>query len=150
MIEYRKGSVFDATREGKSVVLAHACNCRGRWGSGVALSFKGFYPKAHSHYVESCMRYEKKNLGSTLLVQDGNAFVACMFTSDGYADQVDSVESILYNTELALKDLLHKASNLEIHMPKINSNLFRVPWEMTEALLLKHVPEGTKVVVWEL
>lgn len=151
MIEYRKGSVFNAALEGKQVVLAHACNCKGRWGSGVAVGFRENYQNAHNHYKDHCAKYGEENLGTTLLVRDkDNVFVACVFTSNGYGDTLDSEESILFNTELAIKDLLHKSSNLEIHMPKINSNLFRVPWEKTEAILNRLVPADKLVVVWEL
>ncbi len=150
MIIYKKGSIFSAAGQEKQVILAHACNCKGRWGSGVAVGFRNNYQNAYNHYMDHCAKYGVENLGTTLLVRDkDNVFVACLFTSDGYADTLDSEESILYNTELAIKDLVLKSSNLEIHMVKINSGLFRVPWEKTEEILKKFVPEDKVVVVWE-
>lgn len=151
MIEYRKGSVFDAMLGRKPVILAHSCNCKGRWGSGVAIGFRENFQNAHNHYVDSCLKYHDENLGTTLLVEDrDNVRVACMFTSSGYGETLDSKESILKNTELAVGNLLHQSEGLEIHMPKINAGLFKVPWEETEAILKKVVPENQKVIVWEL
>ena len=51
-LEYVKGSVFDAP---KGVILAHACNAQGSWGSGVALEFKKRFPDAYAYYHKTCV-----------------------------------------------------------------------------------------------
>lgn len=149
MIVYKKGSVFDILEENRPVILTHAVNCKGVWGSGIAKYFKDIFPSSFLHYQAQCKKYGKENLGSTYIIRDGSVHIACMFTSDGYGENVDSEESILFNTELAIKSLLSKSSNMEIHMPKINSGLFNVPWEKTEEILNRCIAEQI-VVVWEV
>lgn len=62
--------------------------------------------------------------------------VGCLFTSKDYGTKVDPPQEIIENTKWAIKDLLTKTT-MKIAMPKINSGLFKVPWEETEAVLNK-------------
>jgi ADP-ribose 1''-phosphate phosphatase len=155
MIEHRKGSLFDAP---DGAILAHACNAKGIWGSGIAKQFKERFPGNYDSYAWHCQRNSRPEslVGTTLLLgAEAPNFegwgIACMFTSKGYGRDVDPPEEILLSTQCAFTDLLSQAPlGCEIHMPKINSGLFNVPWEETQYELesvLEDWPHN-KVVVW--
>lgn len=128
-------------------VLAHACNCKGVWGSGVAKTFHEKFPKAYEVYKDYCTKNGSNSLGRCLLIDNDNISIACLFTSDGYGQYVDSPEKILHHTDLAIKDLFRQTSKI-INMPKINSGLFKVPWEDTEKVIRKNKPMSTIVNVY--
>lgn len=149
MIEHRIGNLFDAP---VGSILAHACNGKGTWGGGIAAEFKKRRPAEYVIYHDRCAREKKTSnlVGQCIFAGD----VACLITSDGFGARVDSPESILGATEAALGDLFYRAQVLsqEIHMPKINSGLFCVPWELTEAVIERVLAKykNVKVVVWSL
>lgn len=154
-IEYIKGDLF--TTSPSSCVLAHSCNCQGRWGSGVAAGFKVHFPDAYKVYHEHCKQYKTEKeqranlLGKTLLIEtkreagiSGNVenpvvYIACLFTSCGYGRTVDKPNLIVAATASAIADLRSQLRNKEIelpiHIPRINSGLFHVPWEQTAEIL---------------
>lgn len=141
-IVYVKGNLFDAPYD---QLLVHACNCQGVWGSGVAAEFKRQYPTEYALYKMWCENRPKKHLiGTTLLVNQ----VGCLFTSVDYGVNVDSVTRIVENTKYALNDL-QRFTTMDIAMPKINSGLFKVPWELTEKVILEANLKQT-VYVYEL
>ena len=149
MIEYRKGSVFDAPT---GSLLVHACNCQGVWGSGVARGFKDKFPRAFAVYKKEVTSSDK--IGKHLLIGDNAHYIACLMTSKYYGKHKDSVEVILENTRSAISDLfcssILRGSYSEIHSPKINAGLFGVPWGETEKIIKEVIPESFKWVVWEL
>lgn len=157
-IEYRKGNLFSAP---KGVMLLHACNCQGRWGSGIALQFYHRFPQAYLAYNKHCLaklprdRNERSPLvGSHLVVEEKGYGIGCLFTSNAYAQRVDPPNLIVESTARALKSLFADPRAIskypEIHSPKINSNLFRVPWDKTEAVIREHLPKDVRWIVWEL
>jgi ADP-ribose 1''-phosphate phosphatase len=150
-IEYCRGNLFDAplVPYGTSF-LAHACNAQGVWGSGVAAEFKKRYRLEYFDYREFC----QEALGSRSLV--GKCLltgrVACLITSHDFGPRVDEPGMILRATREAFKKLLDMTLPGDvINMPKINSGLFHVPWELTAAVLDECLVEfpGVKVVIWE-
>lgn len=155
MIEYRKGDLFNA--EGDNTILVHACNCEGSWGAGIAAEFKRRYPKYYSEYEDYCYKYDKTLLGMAIqfrgFAKDPGQAIACLFTSYGYGTRKDSERLILRRTEAAVNCLLSTLpKGVEVHSPKMNAGLFRVPWEKTESIInncLKKYPD-VKWVVWEL
>jgi ADP-ribose 1''-phosphate phosphatase len=70
-------------------------------------------------------------------VKDLEYDVANMFTSKGYGPQVDSPDLIIIATRDCIAYLENRGIR-EVHMPKINSGAFKVPWEKTEAVLKGH------------
>lgn len=143
-IEYIKSDLFTAPN---TQLLVHACNCQGVWGSGVALQFKArFYTEfqAYKHlsgafdFSDLSSGLEHGLLGKSLIINK----VGCLFTSLDYGKNVDSPEKIISATKTALEDLLNKTT-MDIAMPKINSGLFRVPWEDTERVILDLPDERT-------
>ena len=134
MIEYRKGSVFDAPT---GSLLVHACNCKGVWGSGVAKQFKKNFPNAFELYKDDVTNNDR--IGKSLIVGDGAHYIGCIMTSNGYGKHKDLPEDILKNTRHAIAELfcssIVRGSCQEVHSPKINAGLFNVPWEETERLI---------------
>lgn len=156
-VQYVDDSLF-AVQPGSASLLAHACNCRGTWGAGVAAGFRQKFPAAYSVYRSHCQTHASNPsglLGTCLLIHNtssmpgGEYWIACLFTSVGTGQSVAPPNEILEATRLAVTDLLRQLhthrfiSTLRpgddyipvINMPKINAGLFRVPWERTEAIL---------------
>ncbi|MCJ1403628.1 ADP-ribose 1''-phosphate phosphatase [Xylographa trunciseda] len=149
------GDIFAAPQNG---VLIHACNCRGVWGSGVALEFKKRYPQAFEVYHEECNTpssefHQKSLLGTALLIPpqdedltttaDEGHWIACLFTSVDYGKKVSSELVILESTKKAMADLqkkmkFWKAKGQEfgdLWAVRINSGKFGVPWDRTKRIL---------------
>lgn len=156
MITYIKGDLFSHTSTGAKIFL-HACNCKGSWGAGVATVFKQLFPSTYPPHKAYCQQSKLNEiLGKCQLIESkpadkgfkklGKCYVACAFTSDGFGREVLPPSEILKYTELALKDLEVQVQTMDIetvdgkpviNLPKINSGLFGVPWEDTEAILEK-------------
>ncbi len=130
-----KGSLFDAP---KGSIIVHACNTKGVWGSGIAAVFAKRFPVARNIYATHCQRYGSKLIGTCFLIDAGDYTIGCLFTSKNFGGRVDTPEKILKATRLAIADLIYQNGNglnKPIHMCKINSGLFRVPWKDTKAIL---------------
>ena len=136
----------------------------GAWNSGVAAAFKARYPHAHVVYVAHCRaNTPEKLMGTTLLIppqpcdapaenSNRSHWVACLFTSRDYGNNVDPPQQILAHTASALQHLQRQASAAsesmgEWHSAKINSVRFKVPWEQTVGVIEGAV-DG-EVVVYE-
>lgn len=147
MISYNKGDLFSAPT---GTILAHACNCKGVWGSGIAVEFKKRFPEAFRQYADDCGRYGDSLAGKTRVYREKSYDIACLFTSRGYGEHRDDPFKILEFTKTAMDELIvyARVAGREIDMPKINSGRFAVPWEQTEKLL-----NGTfgnrRIHVWE-
>jgi ADP-ribose 1''-phosphate phosphatase len=129
MIQYKKGSLFDAP---KGSLLVHSCNARGVWGSGIAAEFKRRFPKSFEEYQKYCS-VSRGTTGVSFVTSEN---VGCLFTSNSFGMEVDAPPTIIGNTMLALRDLFkHNHLPQEVHSNKFNSGLFNVPWEYTEAVL---------------
>lgn len=129
MIKYVKGDLFNAN----SGVLAHACNCYGVWGGGIAVAFRKKFPAAYEAYHQHCaLRSPQQLLGTCYLIPDGKFKIACLFTSDN-----SSVDETVAYTKSAMEDLIRQAPDEPISMPKINAGIFAVPWEKTESALVQ-------------
>lgn len=151
-INYKNGDLFNAPQK---TVLVHSCNCKGVWGAGVASSFRLLFPKAYHTYRQHCFNNGSDILGSTLLIPTPNYTIGCLITSDGYGNKRDSEKEILINTESAINSMLLAVNDLEIneiHSPKINSGLFGVPWNKTEAVIQSQLNLFPKInwTVWTL
>jgi ADP-ribose 1''-phosphate phosphatase len=158
MISYIKGDLFTHSPASKTAVtiLAHACNCRGSWGAGVAAIFKKKYPMSYKQYVGYCRDHSDNPsslLGKTLLISSPNrghensTYIACLFTSDLTGRDKLQPSEIVKNTGAAMNHLRQQLNQLKdvefetnndlkiVNMPKINAGLFGVPWEDTERVL---------------
>lgn len=152
-IIYHQGSLFKAPV--LHSILVHACNCQGRWGSGIAKEFARRFPEAHKDYQKLCDggAMADKLIGSGIQFhKPGLQPIGYLFTSRGYGEQVDPPAEILHHTYSALKCILDQLpKGMEVHAPKINSGLFCVPWEKTEAIIEKLMQNKTESFhVWEV
>lgn len=139
-----KGNLFDAP---KGSIIIHACNTKGVWGSGIAKEFAKRFPKARELYTQHCMEHGSSLLGTALLIPAGDYVIGCLFTSKNYGQFVDKPGKILESTDFAMAHLIaQNTDNKELHMCKINSGLFNVPWTETKKLLKKF---DTPIVVYD-
>lgn len=147
-LRYVKGDLFKVAPS--EAYLLHACNCQGEWGSGIAKAFKAYYPFHYIAYHNHCKNKDPENdiLGTSIIIKDK---VVCLFTSSFWGRRCDGVSDILTATEKSLKMLAKQLpDNALIYSPKINSGLFKTPWELTEKLVnefLAERPDVTWVVV---
>jgi ADP-ribose 1''-phosphate phosphatase len=135
-------NLFDAP---KGALLVHACNCMGRWGSGIAKVFAEKKSKAYVEYQHLCSRGVTPGMADIL-----SENVGVLFTSKGYASTVDSPAQILTATRLAVNDLLAKCRSEGlslVYSNKFNSGLFKVPWVDTEKVLAE-VLSGYPEIEW--
>lgn len=143
-------------------IIVHACNCKGYWGAGIARQIKQRYYRHFQLYSEFCRQCnEKETLGGSLLISpsstmDNNSnkhFIACLFTNlTNYVTNPskEEIEQIINSTNLSLNSLLcqvqeYRNSGIQvetIHMPKINSGYFGIPWNLTEECIMSiNLPE---------
>lgn len=150
IIHKETGDIFSAP---PNTLLIHACNCEGSWGAGIALAFRKSYPSAFMKYAEHCTSLGHDLLGKAFLIppapdveETKRHFVGCLFTSRSKGKKADSPAKILQATSPAMRDLMVQVKEwnarnsleqkvAEVRMCKINSGLFRVPWEKTRAAL---------------
>lgn len=157
MITYKKGSLFEALKTSdRTVVLTHACNCKGVWGSGIAVDFKERYPEVFAEYATLCAEKGDLLLGSFSEHKAKNGdTILCLYTSRNYGNAVDTPEMIIDSTELALRKYMASHADPNIHMPKINSGRFRVSWSLTEGVLERYLylsklaESNLRITVWE-
>lgn len=154
---YQKGDLFSAEAEENALnLLLHSCNCMGVWGSGVAKQFKQRFPGSFEEYELECTAHEDANLGQADIFSHEDGFnVVALYTSAGFGPTLDRPEWILEATKSALQDLENQITfepNVRIHSPKINSGLFKTPWEDTEKLIIDFLSVRPDIVwtVWEL
>lgn len=106
-------------------------------------------------YVDHCDKNGSKLVGKAFLIspvetdpgKPDKHFVGCLFTSKSKGKKVDPPAKILKATGPAMEDLLKQVQAwneknpndavAEVRMCKINSGLFRVPWEKTRRELEK-------------
>ena len=151
-----------ATTGPHNAVLIHACNCFGKWGTGVATALAKEYPEL----VQTCQEYIRDHpveeiLGTCVIIwaEDKRLtrkWVACLFTSEGYGRRTkdhpgrSSVADITKYTETALRDLRRqleyyrhltpspgesKPDIKELWACKFNSGFFGVDWAVSEQVL---------------
>ena len=150
-LEVKKGDLFKALN--KTDIFSHSCNSRGVWGSGIAKIFHMRFPLAYQQY-----HTHLNKVGTGYVVEDNGYKIGCLITSKGYGSQVDSPDQIVQATYEAIKCLLLELSEkkyltVTIHSPKINSGLFKTPWQKTKKAIKKACEESSlnvNWIVWEL
>ena len=124
MIRYTKGDLFQLTKTtlSRPLLIAHACNCLGIWGGGIASVFKTRYFSSYELYHTYCHSFQSPTelLGTSLLlpVSSNDAgfvnglkdqlIVVCLFTS---IIGQETEKEIAKNTESAMLDLKRKLQN---------------------------------------
>jgi ADP-ribose 1''-phosphate phosphatase len=150
-IIYRNGNLFSA--EGDDILLTHACNCVGKWGSGIAAGFHYRYPESRQIYTAMCQAEDMHSKGRYIEDPSGQ-LIGCLFTSRDYGKQRDSVDQIVDATYYSIIDLDGNLDRkVHVHSPKINAGLFGVPWDKTADTITKALGETSNIeswTVWEL
>lgn len=132
MVKYVKGDLFDS----KADVLAHGCNCRGGYGSGVARTMALKYPKARHYYLD---KYDEDGweLGDVQFVTVvGGKIVANCATQDEYYPR-----NKCHADYLAIRKCMEqvrdfaKANGYTIAIPKIGAGLAGGDWNIIEGIL---------------
>ena len=128
------------TDPAKGSFVAHACNTKGVWGSGIALEARHLYPGYYQTYRLLCRdRQFADDLISTaqiMISPSQKINIVNLFTSKNYGVHVDRPKTIIANTRDALTDMFTQNPLIKtVCMPKINSGAFKVPWEATESVL---------------
>lgn len=145
MVTEISGNLFDAE---KGSLLVHACNTQGVWGAGIASHFARLYPDYYKVYAAICAKYGNELLGSAIILEGKWHKVGCLFTSTGYGSRALYQDDILKATHKSLVDLFNQIPDTEtVHMPRINSGLFRVPWEKTKEVIAEFEKERN-IVIW--
>lgn len=134
MLKYKEGDLFQTDCD----IIAHGCNCRGGYGSGVAYTMSRDYPKARDMYLE---KFEEDgwNLGDVqfVLQRDGKYIANCA-TQYNYLPRgprhanYDAIEECMGK----VKDFA-KHKGLSIAMPKIGAGLAGGEWFVIEKILQK-------------
>ena len=60
----------DLFADAQNTVLVHACNCKGKWAMGIALTFKKKFPHAFEAYEKHCQINDNSEMlvGTALLI----------------------------------------------------------------------------------
>lgn len=127
LIKYVKGDLFHLTRTPTTepILLAHACNCLGIWGGGIAFAFKQRFMSSYKLYHKYCSKFSSEPaqlLGTALLLPvsskdrdyiegiSENLIIVCLFTS---VMGQESPDEIAENTLRALLDLKKQLLDLD-------------------------------------
>jgi len=114
-------------------VIAHGCNCKGGFGSGVAGVIAKKWPKARTEYKKV---YKPTMLGNIQTVKCGDKVIVNMFTQltyGRYGKHVDyeAVESCMIKLRTFAELELHNA----ISIPRIGSGLAGGDWRVIEKII---------------
>ncbi|RMD44091.1 hypothetical protein DV735_g940, partial [Chaetothyriales sp. CBS 134920] len=155
------GNLIDMASPSPSVILAHACNCKGQANAGLAKALKAAFPAATKEYSDFCKgRDVEEIIGSTVVTQielptaagddDGRrqfCHLANLLTSRDYGRRKDKAEMIVQQTEAALKDLRawieqqefgkQGGGKVQVFSNKMNAGFFAVRWEVTLGVIKK-------------
>lgn len=146
MIIYKKGDLLQADEE----LIAHGCNCKGGFDSGVAGCIAKKYPEAKGAYL-ALKNYVGLRLGQVQFVEtdDGKIVANCM-TQNNYLPRGACHADYSAIEECMRKVKAHaRGYNLRIAIPKIGSKLAGGDWNIIEDIL-KEVFDNYDVTIYTL
>lgn len=143
-ITYRKGDLLASNLK----VIAHGCNCQGKFVSGIALQIRNTYPNVYEVYR---LKYQVLGLelGTILPVRtlDGRIVVNCMTQhncgNDGrvYVDY-DAVDKCM----AAINSNVQNWDVPEVGFPKIGAGLGGGDWNRIEDIIVRNAKNFIPVV----
>jgi ADP-ribose 1''-phosphate phosphatase len=148
---YKQGDALKVNAD----IIVHACNLKGSWGGGTtafATQLKIIYPQAFMTYNDYCSKHDSRDAIGTSLLISGNPQIGCLFTSVGYGYNKSKESIIIGATKTSLRSLLQqldKTKTIKIVSPKFNAGLFKIPWEVTEEILLEKLQPYPNIT-WEV
>lgn len=132
MLKYVEGDLFSTEAD----IIAHGCNCRNGYGSGVAYTMSQRYPKAKSLFHE---KFDEDGwwLGDVqfVLQNDGKYIANCAtqynFLPRGFRHaDYDAIRDCMEKVKRFAKD-----KGLTIAIPKIGAGLAGGDWAVIETIL---------------
>lgn len=132
MVKYVQGDLFDSGAD----LIAHGCNCRGGFGSGVAYTMAQKYPKARWYYLDK-FDEDGWHLGEVQFVHMSNGkWVANCATQDAFMPRGKChADYGAIRTAMGLVKDFAKGKSLSLAMPKIGAGLAGGDWNTIEAIL---------------
>lgn len=134
MIKYVQGDLFQASED----ILAHGCNCRNGFGSGVAAGMAKKYPKAKAYFHD---KFEEDGwkLGDVQFVQlvdKDHKWVANCATQYAYLPRgIKHADYDAIRTAMTKVKEFAKSKNMSIAIPKIGAGLAGGDWADIEKIL---------------
>lgn len=146
MLKYVKGDLFDTDCD----LIAHGCNCKGGFGSGIAYTMSQVYPKAKSLYHEK-FEEEGWELGDVQFVlQNDGKYIANCATQNAFLPRGEKhADYDAIRTCMEIVKGFAQGKGLSIAMPKIGAGLAGGDWNTIEGIL-KEVFSDYDVVVYYL
>lgn len=132
VVKYIKGDLFDTDAD----IIAHGCNCRGGYGSGVAGIMAKKYPKARHYYLDK-FEEEGWQLGDVQFVRQWNdKIIANCATQDAYypRDRRHADYDAIRLCMMKVKDYAMD-KGLTIAAPKIGAGLAGGDWDVIEKIM---------------
>lgn len=133
MIKYVQGDLFESDAD----LIAHGCNCRNGFGSGVAFHMSQKYPKA-KHYFHEKYEEDGWKLGDVQFVKvfGKHDYIANCATQHSFLPRnMCHVDYDAVRTCMEKVKEFAKAKSLRIAMPKIGAGLAGGDWSKIEAIL---------------
>lgn len=132
MIKYIKGDLFETDCD----IIAHGCNCRGGFGSGVAYTMAMKFPKVREMYLE---KFDDQGwrLGEVQLVKLHNGkTVANCATQDAYLPRGrQHADYHAIKRAMAQVKVYAQDRKLSVAIPKIGAGLAGGDWIEIEKIL---------------
>lgn len=133
-LKFVKGSLFDSP----DPIIAHGCNCRGGFGSGVAGQIAKLYPEVRYSYLNK-YNFSGWTLGEVQFVvtNDGKYTIANMATQEKYGydgGTYVSYEAVRECLETVLD--FAEESGGHISFPRFGSGLAGGDWGIIQGILV--------------
>lgn len=128
---HKKGNLFSTNAH----IIAHGCNCRGGFGSGVAGQIARLFPLARKSYIYK-FRKEGWTLGEVQLVElHPDRIIANMATQDTFGGPGVHVDyEAVYDCFNTLLCFAQEA-NMDVAIPKIGAGLAGGDWAIIETII---------------
>jgi O-acetyl-ADP-ribose deacetylase (regulator of RNase III) len=133
MIKYVKGDLFLAPQ----TIIAHGCNCKGGFGSGVAKTMSQKHPEARSQYLRKFNSVGWK-LGDIQYVKSNGKVIANCATQYDYGSPKGGAVYVDYDSIKTCMEKLKKVcveNKLSVAIPKIGAGLAGGDWDIIEKII---------------
>jgi len=131
MVKIVKGDLFS----GPVDIIAHGCNCKNGFGSGVAGAMSLHHPRAKAAYHAKYFKDGWK-LGDVQFVISGNQTIANCATQNEYFPR-NKVHVDYHSVRLSMEKVKEfaKAGNFTVGVPKIGCGLAGGDWSIVKGIL---------------
>ena len=149
MIKYIKGDLFTTTTN----IIAHGCNCKGGFGSGIAGIISKIHPEVKTAYLQK-FQSEGWNLGEIQVVKVSGKpyqYIVNCATQLNYGSPRAGVVYVNYDAvRHVMKELLKISieNNFTISIPKIGAGLAAGDWGKIEKII-NDIFKDKEILVFE-